>query len=94
MNGYINKEQVMSMIESLPVAEFNGVKMFSKKRVLKALDFTKPFYLTTKMRRNRNSEIFCQCCENIINLPAYEVEKLDRCPHCDLLILECKFDNY
>ena len=47
----------------------------------------------TKLRKNRNSEIFCQTCETIIKLHIDEASKLCYCPHCGARIVECKFDN-
>ena len=49
---YINKNEVINIIKMLPVAEFNGVEMFSKKRVLKALEMLQDTCITTKLQRD------------------------------------------
>lgn len=47
---------------------------------------------TTKLRKNRNSEIFCQNCEQVISINSFEALQMERCPCCGLKIIECKFD--
>jgi predicted RNA-binding Zn-ribbon protein involved in translation (DUF1610 family) len=91
MNEYIKKEELISIIQALPVAEFNGVDMCSKKRVLKAIEVLPISKIFTKVRRNRFSQVYCQSCNQIINLPCWEVEHLGNCPHCGLEIEECIF---
>lgn len=91
--SYINKDEAINIIKALPVAEFNGVEMFSKKRVLKALEILPYTCITTKLRRNRYSQIYCQNCENIIPVNTITAQELDNCPFCCLPIKEYKFDN-
>lgn len=91
MDEYIKKETLLSIIEHLPVAEFNGVTMYSKKRILKAIDIIPSTRITTKMRRNYCSQVYCQSCNQVIPLPCWEVEHLENCPHCGLEIEECIF---
>lgn len=91
MDEYINKEQLVSMIKALPIAEFNGVEMCSKKRILSVIETLSPTHITTKMRRNHYSQVYCQSCNQIISLPCWEVEHLGNCPHCGLEIEECIF---
>ena len=61
--------------------------------VLKALDALGSYTFTTKLRRNKYSQIYCQNCENIIPVNAIAAHELDSCPFCSLPIKECKFDN-
>lgn len=91
--GYIKKEEAQNIIAALPFAIFNNVGMVSKKRVLKALDALGTYTFTTKLRRNRYSQIYCQNCENVIPVDAIAARELDSCPFCFLPIKECKFDN-
>ena len=91
MDEYIKKAELISMIQALPVAEFNDVAVCSKHRVLEAIDFLPVTKITTKMRRNYYSQIYCQSCNQVINLPCWEVEHLGNCPHCGLEIDECVF---
>lgn len=91
--GYIKKSEAQNIISALPFAIFNDVAMVSKKRVLKALDALGAYTFTTKLRRNRHSQIYCQNCENIIPVNAIAAYELDSCPFCSLPIKECKFDN-
>ena len=93
MNEYIRKETLLSIIGKLPVAEFNGVTMFSKKRILRNIEGAPFTYITTKLRRNRFSQIYCQNCEGIIPMSSTAARQLTHCPHCELPIKECKFDN-
>lgn len=89
--SYINKEEAINIIRALPVADFNGIEMCSKKRILKALDFLPETQITTKLRRDRFSQIYCQSCEKIIKMNARKVKALTYCPHCGLKISEFKF---
>ena len=91
--GYIKKEEAQNIIAALPFTIFNNVGMVSKKRVLKALDALGTYTFTTKLRRNRYSQIYCQNCENVIPVDAIAAQELDSCPFCFLPIKECKFDN-
>ena len=91
--GYIKKSEAQNIISALPFAIFNDVAMVSKKRVLKALDALGSYTFTTKLRRNKYSQIYCQNCENIIPVNAIAAHELDSCPFCSLPIKECKFDN-
>lgn len=91
--GYIKKSEAQNIISALPVAIFNDVAMVSKKRVLKALDALGAYTFTTKLRRNKYSQIYCQNCENIIPVNVIAAHELDSCPFCSLPIKECKFDN-
>jgi hypothetical protein len=93
MNEYIKKETLLSIVERLPVAEFNGVTMLSKKRILRTIEGVPSTYITTKLRRNRFSQIYCQNCEDIIPMSSTAARLLTHCPHCELPIKECKFDN-
>ena len=87
---YLNKATLTEMIKKLPITE-DG--LISKERVLKCIDFLPEEEITTKLRRNRNSEIYCQSCESIIRLSALDAALLAQCPFCELKIKECKFDN-
>ena len=90
--SYINKDEAINIIKALPVAEFHGVEMFSKKRVLKALEILPNTCITTKLRRDIYSQIYCQNCDNIIKMDARKVKSsLTHCPHCGLRIVEFKF---
>lgn len=91
MNEYVKKEELISIIKALPVAEFNDVEMCSKKRVLSAIEFLPTSKITTKMRRNCFSQVYCQSCNKTISLPCWEVEHLGNCPHCGLEIDEFVF---
>ena len=91
MEGYVKKEELVAIINALPVADFNGVELFSKGRVLKAIEFLPVSKITTKMRRNYYSQVYCQNCNQVIDLPCWEVEHLGNCPHCGLEIDECVF---
>ena len=93
MDEYIKKETLLSIIRQLPVAELENVIMLPKKRILKAIDIVPPTYITTKLRRNRFSQIYCQNCESIIPMSSTAAEQLTHCPYCELPIKECKFDN-
>ena len=93
MNEYIKKETLLSIIGKLPVAEFNGVTMCSKKRILRTIEGVPSNYITTKLRRNRFSQIYCQNCEGIISMSSTAAEQLTHCPYCELPIKECKFDK-
>lgn len=93
MDEYIKKETLLSIIGRLPVAEFNGVTMCSKKRILRTIEGVPSTYITTKLRRNRFSQIYCQNCEDIIPMSSTAARLLTHCPHCELPIKECKFDN-
>ena len=56
--------------------------------------YAKRYYIPeTKLRRNKNSEIFCQECEHIIPINAIEVKEMSYCPYCGSRIKEFKFDN-
>ena len=57
--SYINKEEAINIISALPIADVNGVEMCSKKRVLKALEFLPETQITTKLRRDMFSQIYC-----------------------------------
>lgn len=89
--SYINKEEAINIISALPIADFNGIEMCSKKRVLKALEFLPETQITTKLRRDMFSQIYCQSCEKIIPIDARKVKALTYCPHCGLKISEFKF---
>ena len=89
--SYINRDEAINIIKALPVAEFNGVEMFSKKRVLKALEILPDTCITTKLRRDMFSQIYCQSCEKIIPIDAIKVKALTYCPHCGLKISDFKF---
>ena len=92
--SYINKEEAINIIRALPIADYNGIEMCSKKRVLKALDFLPETQITTKLRRDMFSQIYCQSCEKIIKMDARKIKSyLTHCPHCGLRISEFKFDN-
>ncbi len=91
MEGYVKKEELVAIINALPVADFNGVELFSKSRVLKAIEFLPVSKITTKMRRNYYSQVYCQSCNQVIDLPCWEVEHLGNCPHCGLEIETCIF---
>jgi predicted RNA-binding Zn-ribbon protein involved in translation (DUF1610 family) len=91
MNEYIKKEELVAIINALPVTDVNGVKLFPKNRVLKVIEFLPTSKITTKMRRNYYSQIYCQSCNQVINLPCWEVEHLGNCPHCGLEIEEYIF---
>ena len=91
MDEYIKKAELISMIQALPVAELNSAPVCSKHRVLEAIDFLPIVKITTKMRRNYLSQVYCQSCNKIISLPCWEVEHLGNCPHCGLEIEECIF---
>lgn len=91
MDEYIKKAELISIIQALPVAELNGAQVCSKHRVLEAIDFLPVTKITTKMRRNHLSQVYCQSCNKIISLPCWEVEHLGNCPHCGLEIEECIF---
>lgn len=93
MDEYIKKETLLSIIGRLPVAEFNGVTMCSKKRILRTIEGIPFTYITTKLRRNRFSQVYCQNCEGIISMSSTAAEQLTHCPYCELPIKECKFDN-
>lgn len=89
--SYISKEEAINIISTLPIADFNGVEMCSKKRVLKALEFLPETQITTKLRRDMFSQIYCHSCEKIIPIDAIKVKALTYCPHCGLKISEFKF---
>jgi hypothetical protein len=90
--SYINKEEAINIISALPIADFNGIEMYPKKRVLKALESLPETQITTKLRRDMFSQIYCQNCENIIKMDARKIKSyLTHCPHCDLRIIEFKF---
>lgn len=91
MNEYVQKEELIAIIKALPVAEFNGIEMCPKNRILKAIEFLPTSKITTKMRRNYYSQVYCQSCNQVIPLPCWEVEHLGNCPHCGLEIEECIF---
>lgn len=91
MNEYVKKEELVAIINALPIADFNGVELFSKNRVLKAIEFLPVSKITTKMRRNYYSQVYCQSCNQVIDLPCWEVEHLGNCPHCGLEIEDCIF---
>lgn len=91
MNEYVKKEELIAIIKALPVADFNGVEMCPKNRILKAIEFLPASKITTKMRRNYYSQVYCQSCNQVIPLPCWEVEHLGNCPHCGLEIEECIF---
>ena len=88
---YIGKETAINIIKKLPSAEINGVEMCSKKRIIKILDFLPTKEITTKMRRDFYSQIYCQSCEHIIPMDAIKVKLIERCPYCGLKIDEFKF---
>lgn len=87
----INREQAIAMVEALPVAEINGAVLVPKKRIINILEFLPTQKITTNLRRNRNSEVFCQNCEGFIHMSTEEAAKLTYCPHCGLEIVACKF---
>jgi redox-regulated HSP33 family molecular chaperone len=89
--SYINKEEAINIIRALPIADFNGIEMCSKKRILKAFEFLPETQITTKLRRDMFSQIYCQSCEKIIPIDARKVKALTYCPHCGLKISEFKF---
>lgn len=91
MNEYVKKEELVAIINALPITDFNGVELFSKNRVLKAIEFLPVSKITTKMRRNYYSQVYCQSCNQVIDLPCWEVEHLGNCPHCGLEIEDCIF---
>lgn len=93
MNEYVKKEELVAIIKALPVADINGVGLFSKNRILKAIEFLPASEITTKLRRNRFSQVYCQNCEGIIPMSSTVARQLTHCPHCELPIKECKFDN-
>ena len=91
MNEYISKHELLAMIEALPVADMNGVDVCSKHRILQTIMTLPVFKMTTKMRRNYFSQVYCQSCNKVIALPCWEVEHLGHCPHCGLEIDEYIF---
>jgi hypothetical protein len=93
MSEYVKKEELVAIIKALPIADINGVELFSKNRILKTIEFLPVSKITTKLRRNRFSQIYCQNCEGIIPISSTAAEQLTHCPHCELPIKECKFDN-
>jgi hypothetical protein len=93
MSEYVKKEELVAIIKALPIADINGVELFSKNRILKTIEFLPVSKITTKLRRNRFSQIYCQNCEGIIPMSSTAAEQLTHCPHCELPIKECKFDN-
>ena len=84
--SYINKEEAINIISALPIADFNGVEMCSKKRILKALEFLPETQITTKLRRNMFSQIYCQSCEKIISIDAIKAKALTYCQNLNSLI--------
>jgi hypothetical protein len=93
MNEYVKKEELVAIIKALPVANISGVELFTKNRILKTIEFLSVSEITTKLRRNRFSQVYCQNCEGIIPMSSTAAEQLTHCPHCELPIKECKFDN-
>ena len=93
MNEYVKKEELVAIIKALPIADINGVELFSKNRILKTIEFLPVSEITTKLRRNRFSQVYCQNCESIIPMSSTAAEQLTHCPYCELPIKECKFDN-
>jgi hypothetical protein len=93
MSEYVKKEELVAIIKALPVTNINGVELFTKNRILKIIEFLPMSEITTKLRRNRFSQVYCQNCEGIIPISSTAAEQLTHCPHCELPIKECKFDN-
>lgn len=93
MNEYVKKEELVTIIKALPIADINGVELFSKNRILKIIEFLPVSEITTKLRRNRFSQIYCQNCEGVISMSSTAARQLTHCPYCELPIKECKFDN-
>ena len=46
--SYINKDKVINIVKAPPAAEFNYIKMLSKKQVLKALEILLDTCIITK----------------------------------------------
>lgn len=91
MNEYIKKEELLTILNALPISEFNGIEMYPKNQVLEAVTSLSASKITTKMRRNYCSQVYCQHCNQVVALPCWEVEHLGHCPHCGLEIDECVF---
>ena len=88
---YLNKDTLIELVKRMPVVDVNGAELVSKERVLKNIQFLPEEEFTTKLRRNRNSQIFCQNCESILKEDAIHAKQLSNCPFCGLKIKECKF---
>lgn len=92
LDTYLNKNTLIELVKRMPVVDVNGAELVSKERVLKNIQFLPEEEFTTKLRRNVNSQVFCQNCEAILKENSIQARQLTHCPNCNLKISEFKFD--